>query len=209
MSGALFNYKFNIYFYLMSSSSPSNYFCHNCGRLNSTGTRCNQCQSEFLEEIPVNNEQNTQQISLIPDFQNLFNNNFDIQSFTNMLLLMLSSQTPSDLFSQPHHHRRSRPLRRIKRITHRYLPFLDLSPIQSLNTSLRNINGLVPEQTLNTQYQPNMTFVQVPLQLLVFDQNRDNFNLETLTHLLNEDIGIMPITRDDINQLPGLTSKVH
>jgi len=108
---------------------------------------------------------------------------------------MLSSQPQSDT-----RQRRIRPVRRIKRITHRYLLFLDLSPIQSLNTSFRNINGLVAEQ----QNQPNMTFVQLPLQLLIFDQN----NLETLTQLLNNDIGTMPMTRNDINQLPALTSKI-
>jgi hypothetical protein len=188
------------------SAPTSNYFCHNCGTTNPTGTICTQCQSEFLEEIPVQNPE-TEQNPLIHDFQNLFHNNFDLQSFTNMLLLMLSSQTASDL--SQHRHRRGRPLRRIKRVTDRYLPFLDLSPIQSLNTPLLNINGLVPEQTLTTQFQPNMTFVQVPLQFLIFDQNRDNFNLETLTQLLNEDIGTMPVTRDDINQLPTLPSKLH
>jgi len=209
-------------------SSTSNYFCHNCGTINTNETICIQCQSEFLEEIPVqpphterisdntqqqlSNDNDDQQVPLIHEFQNLFNNDFDIQSFTNMLLPMPMSQIQPDL--PQHRHRRGRPPRRIKRITHRYLPFLDISSFQAGNTPTSQIhllttNEVAPRQVLNTQFQPNIPLVQVPLQLFIFDQNRDNLNSEMLTQFLNEDNGSLPVTRDDINQLPTLTSKLY
>ncbi|CAF0819372.1 unnamed protein product [Rotaria sordida] len=202
-------------------SPTSNYLCHNCGTINTNGTRCIQCQSEFLEEISTeihNTEQlsidnNHQQIPLIHNFENLFNNTYDIQSFTNMLLPMLMSQTQTDI--SQHRHRRGRPPRRIKRITHtlprhRYIPFLDFLPFQVIDTQtpqipLLNINGFISGQPLNTQYEPNMALAQLPLHFLVFDHNRENFNPEILIQLFNDDIGALPLTRNDINQLPTLT----
>lgn len=141
-------------------SPNSNYFCHNCGRINLNGTTCIQCQSEFLEQTSqgqlANNNDDVQQIPLIQQFQNLFNNDFNLQTFTNMLLPMLMSQIQPDL--PQHRHRRGRPPRRIKRATHsslahnRYLPTSEIRLI--------NINGLILGQTLNTQ-------------LFIFDQNED------------------------------------
>jgi hypothetical protein len=135
----------------------------------------------------LRNENDDQQIPLIHQFQNLFNNDFNIQTFTNMLLPMLMSQIQPDL--PQYRHRRGRPSRRIKRVTHsslahhRYLP----TSFQSIHTPtseirLININGLIPGQTLNTQ-------------LFIFDQN--------------EHMDILPVTRNNINQLPTLTSKLH
>ncbi len=165
----------------------SNYFCHNCGTINTNGTRCIQCQSEFLEQMSdttqreLSNNEDNQQIPLINQFQNLFNNDFNLQTFTNMLLPMLMSQIQPDLSQQ--RPRRGRPPRRIKRVTYsplahnRYLPAL----FQAIHTPISeirliNINGLNP-------------------QLFIFDQN--------------EDMDILPVTRNDINQLSTLTSKLH
>ncbi|CAF0815254.1 unnamed protein product [Rotaria sp. Silwood1] len=202
-------------------SSTSNYLCHNCGTININGTRCIQCQSEFLEETStethntqqLSNDNDHQQIPSIHDFENLFNNTYDIQSFTNTLLPMLMSQTQTDI--SQHRHRRGRPPRRIKRITHslprhRYIPFLDFLPFQVINTqasqiSLLNINGLVSRQPLNTQYEPNMALVQLPLHFLVFDHNGENFNPDLFIQMLNDDIRALPLTRNDINELPTLT----
>ncbi|CAF2803320.1 unnamed protein product [Rotaria sp. Silwood2] len=202
-------------------SPISNYLCHNCGTINTNETRCIQCQSEFLEEISIgthntqqsSNDNDHQQIASIDDFENLFNNTYDIQSFTNMLLPVLMSQTQTN--SLQHRHRRDRPPRRIKRITHslprhRYIPFLDFLPFQIINTqtsqiSLLNINGLVSGQPLNTQHEPNMALVQLPLNFLLLDHNGENFNPEILIQLINDDIGALPLTRNDINQLPTLT----
>jgi hypothetical protein len=192
-------------------SPNSNYFCYNCGTINTNGTRCIQCRSEVLEEIPRQtsntermSDNDNQQIPLIHQFQNLFNNDFNLQTFTNMLLPMLMSQIQPDL--PQHRHRRGRPPRRIKRVTHtplthtRYVP----SSFQAIHTPtseirLLNINELIPGQQFNTQ---------LPFQLLIFDQNEENFNPEMLTQLLNEEMDILPVTRNDINQLPTLTSKL-
>jgi hypothetical protein len=150
----------------------SNYLCHNCGRRNPNRTVCIHCQSEFLEEIPQ--QQNSDpDLPLIQQFQNLFNQDFNLQTFTNMLLPMLMSQIQSDL--PQHRHRRGRPSRRIKRIAYRYLPY---------TPGLFNINGL------NTQ-------------VFIFDPNDENFQSEILT----EDIDLLSNTRNDIDQLPTLTSK--
>ncbi|CAF1094940.1 unnamed protein product [Adineta steineri] len=206
----------------MSTSDEHSSTCDNCGTINTNQTICIQCQSELPIQTSDNiqsqllDENNDQQIPLIHQFQNLFNNDFDIQSFNNILLPMLISQIQFDLPQHPQHrHRRGRPPRRIKRITHsshvhRYLPSLDISPFQTINTptsliQLLNINELVPGQVLNTQVQSNMALVQIPLQLFSLESNRENFNSEMLTQLLNEDQDILPVTINDINQLPILT----
>lgn len=164
----------------------SNYVCHNCGHINPIGTICSQCQSESLEEISTNsqrqliNTNDDQQIPLIQQFQNLFHNDFNLQTFTNMLLPMLMFQIQSE-FPQ-YHHRRGRLPRRIKRIiNNRYLPISEIR--------LVNLNSFLPRQILNNQ------------QLFIFDQNNEIFR-----QLSNEDRTILPITRSDINQLPTLTS---
>jgi hypothetical protein len=179
-----------------------NYFCHNCGTTNTNGNICSQCRSEFLEEVPtLERISDDQQIPLIRQFQNLFNNGFDMQSFTNMLLPMLMVQTQADV--SPHRHRRARPPRRIKRVTHRYLPFLDFLPIHN------PVSQVLPGQVLSSPLQTNMTLVQVPLQLFIFDQNGENINQEMLTQLFNDDMSTLPVTRDDINQLSTLTSELY
>jgi hypothetical protein len=167
-------------------SPNSNYFCHNCGTLNPNGTICIQCQSQFLEEIP-RQISDTEQMPLIQQFQNLFNHDFNIQTFSNMLLPMLMSRIQSEL-PQPIR-RRGRPPRRIKRVAHRYIPSFFHTPTSQIR--LINLHGLIPGQ-----------------QLLIFDQNEENFNSEMFTQLLNEDMDVLPVTRNDINQLPTLTSKL-
>ncbi|CAF3460394.1 unnamed protein product [Rotaria socialis] len=212
-----------------SENSPtSNYLCQNCGTINTNGAMCIQCRSELLEEIPVeihdnqstsdNTRQeqlsdNNQQVSVNHEVQNLFNNTNDIQLFGNMLLNMIMSQSQPVLL--PQRPRRGRPPRRIKRVAHslprrRYIPALDLFPLQVINTqtphiSLLDIDGLLSGQPSNNQLEPSMTLVRSPLQFVVFDQNAENLNPEVLIQLLNEDIGTIPLRRNDINQLPILT----
>ncbi|UJR36294.1 hypothetical protein I4U23_029023 [Adineta vaga] len=205
-----------------NEDSSSNYFCYNCGTQNTNRTRCIQCQTEYVEDQStqihnpqpsISNENDDQQIPLINEFENLFTNEFDLQSFTNMLLPMLISQIQPN---QRHHRsRRSRLPRRIKRITHspfshRYLPPLDILPFQvrTIPTSplqILNINEFVPGQVLNTQFQSNIPLIQVPLQLFIFDQNRDHFNTQMLTHFFNEDNQVLSISRANIDQLPNIT----
>ena len=111
-------------------STPNGiYFCHNCGRINPNQTLCPHCQSEFLEQNP------NQQISLIEQFQNLFNNDINIQNFTNMLLPMLMSQIQSEPL--PHRHRRTRSARRIKRVTHIHTP---VSQIRLFNINRQRLD---------------------------------------------------------------------
>jgi hypothetical protein len=111
----------------------SNYLCHNCGRRNPNGTTCIHCQSEFLEELPQQQTSDPDH-PLIHQFQNLFNHDFNLQTFTNMLLPMLMSQIQSDLPQS--RHRRGRPSRRIKRVAYRYLTSPGLFNINGLNTQI-------------------------------------------------------------------------
>ncbi len=107
----------------------SNYLCYNCGRRSSNGRTCIHCQSEFLEELPQQQTSDSD-LPLIHQFQNLFNHDFNLQTFTNTLLPMLMPQIQSDL--PPVRYRRGRTSRRIKRVIDRY----------SLPPGLFNINGL-------------------------------------------------------------------
>ena len=111
----------------------SNYLCYNCGRRSSNGRTCIHCQSEFLEEIPQQQTSDSD-LPLIHQFQNLFHHDFNVQTFTNMLLPMLMPQIQSDL--PPARHRRGggggrRTSRRIKRVIDRYSP-----PPGLLNTQI-------------------------------------------------------------------------
>ncbi|CAF4687068.1 unnamed protein product, partial [Rotaria magnacalcarata] len=73
---------------------------------------------------------------------------------------------------------------------HRYIPALDLFPLQVINTqtrhiSLLDIDRLPSGQPSNNQFEPSMTLVRSPLQFVVFDQNAENLNPELLIQLLN------------------------
>lgn len=172
--------------------ATSNYFCHNCATIGTNEHVCSQCQSEFLEELPVQTTideptGSENELPLVQHFETLLQNGFDLQAFTNSLLPMLVPSTPSDLVQ--HRHRRARPPRRIKRAAHahRYLPFRSMtSPIVELR--LFNIQDL-------RSTQPNLALFQFPLQLIVFDQNGEGTNT-------------LPLTRDEINQLTAVTSKL-
>ena len=183
--------------------ATSSYFCHNCATIGTDAHVCSHCQSEFLEEVPGQTATDEQTMSdndeselpLVRHFETLLQNGFDLQAFTNSLLPMLVPTTQSDLF-QPRH-RRARPPRRIKRVTHphRYLPFRSMtSPTVELR--LFNIQDRRPTQ-------PNLALFQFPLQLIVFDQSG-----ESLTQLLHEGTDTLPLTRDEINQLTTVTSKL-
>ena len=211
-------------------SLTSNDRCHNCGTINVNGTVCSQCQSESFEDVPIQTQNDgistedipqqlssgngNEQTSLLREFQNLLNNGYDRQLFTIMLLSMLMSNAQSRLAQ--HRHRRNRPQRRIKRVTHslsryRHLPFLDLSSFHAINTSVSETLTLniIPEELLNIQFQPNMTLVPVSVPFVIFDQNEDNVDPELLLQLLNEDIGSLSVTRNDVNQLPTLASRLQ
>ena len=147
---------------------PSNSFCHNCGRRNSLGSTCTECQSSPQPNSTIEQSTNPD-VGLIDRLENLFPNARNPQLFTRMLLPMLMPARPADL--PQHRHRRGRPSRRIKRALYRYLP-------PSLQTS----------DLLDTQliiFDPNETNTQSRLltQFIIddMDPNYDVNQLPTLT----------------------------
>lgn len=92
----------------------SNYLCQHCGRENSLGIQCTECQSLLPTSSTIESTANSDP-GLIDQFEN-----FNPQVFTGMLLPLLLSQRQSDLPQQ--RHRRGRTARRIKRMAYRYLP---------------------------------------------------------------------------------------
>lgn len=145
----------------------SNYLCQHCGRQNSLGIRCTECQSLLQTSSTIESNTNPD-LGLIDRFEN-----FNPQIFTNMLLPLFMSQRQSDLPQQ--RHRRGRMSRRIKRVAYRYLP-------SSLYTP-----GLFDTQLII--FDPNVTngqsrlFTQLIAEDLDFLPNRnyDVNELPTLT----------------------------
>ena len=178
----------------------SSYYCRQCGTTSTDAGRCSQCQSESLEEIPVT----TTTVENDEDFEQLFNSNLDLQAFTNLLLPMLMSQTPA-LRPPAGRHRRARHPRRIKRAvqTHRQTPHVDLMSLPTSQIQFFPLDDFLPRPVL----QPNVTLVQMPFQLFVFDSQRENINPELFAQLFNEDTGAVPLNRTEINQLTPINSE--
>ena len=151
----------------------SSYYCRQCGTTSTDAGRCSQCHSESLEEIPVT----TTTTENDEDFEQIFNSNLDLQAFTNLLLPMLMSQTPT-LRPPAARHRRARHPRRIKRAvqTHRHTPHLDLMSLPTSQIQFFPLDDFLPRPV----FQPNVTLVQMPFQLLVFDSQRENVNSRTV-----------------------------
>ncbi|CAF1418883.1 unnamed protein product [Adineta ricciae] len=184
-------------------SSAMTYVCQNCSTRNTSRTRCVQCQAEFIEDSETRQENDQQQIPLVNQFQNLFTDDFDPQSFTNTLLPMLIQPSHQQFRS-----RRKRPSRRIKRIARpfRYLPPLNLPPVQvrhnpTASIPIPRINEFIPGQVLTAQYQSNVPLIQIPLQLFIFDPNMENLG----TRIFREDNQLRPLSQENIDQLPFLT----
>ena len=179
------------------------HICQNCSTRNTSRTRCVQCQAE-LSEYSETRQENDQQIALINQFQNLFTDDFDSQSFANILLPMLM-QPPHQRFRS----RRKRPSRRIKRIVRpfRYLSPLSLSPLQVRHIPIssipiRNSNEFMSGQVLTTRYHSNVPLIQIPSPLFIFDSNMENLG----TRIFREDNQLRPLSQENIDQLPVLTS---
>lgn len=175
----------------------SSYYCRQCGTTSTDAGRCSQCHAESLEEIPVT----TTTIENDEDFEQIFNSHLDLQAFTNLLLPMLMSQTPA-LRPSAARHRRARHPRRIKRAvqTHRQTPHVDLITSQ---IQFFPLDDFLPRPVL----QPNVTLVQMPFQLLLFDSQRENINPELFAQLFNEDTGAVPLNRPEIDQLTPVNSE--
>jgi hypothetical protein len=193
------------------STSVLNYICQSCGSIDINRFQCSQCLSTLVVEQSMStydqqqldmNTSNEQTIRLNTSFEHIF----DMQSLTSMLVPFLMSQAQSDLRST--RHRRSRLPRRIKRITHTHRPMsLVVLPSRHLiNAQLRllHINDFLSRYHL----QSEMTRVQMPYQWSLYDTHDNNLDVDLFTQLVNNDMNILPLTRDEIQRLPTVTRKL-